>query len=185
MGGMCQGREAVPVRGPALHILIVGAAHILQLAHCAGFVQLLHIQILAGVDGSFHEHIVFAGSLPRLDNVFQLLHGHTHGDGAGAVLACVEHLNRHGRMQRGRNDQMDRIHIRVLQYRFKVGGVVAFVQQVHICQRLQLVRIGIHHNDMLHIRMLQIDGQEAAAETHAHDGNRQLSIFHKITPFML
>ena len=82
-------------------------------------------------------------------------------------------------MQRGRNDQMDRIHIRVLQYRFKVGGVVAFVQQVHIC------RIGIHHNDMLHIRMLQIDGQEAAAETHAHDGNRQLSIFHKITPFML
>ena len=30
-----------------------------------------------------------------------------------------------------------------------------------------------------------IDGQETAAETHAHDGNRQLSIFHKITPFML
>ena len=39
--------------------------------------------------------------------------------------------------------------------------------------------------DMYHIRMLQIDGQETAAETHAHDGNRQLSIFHKITPFML
>ena len=45
--------------------------------------------------------------------------------------ACVEHLNRHGRMQRGRNDQMDRIHIRVLQYRFKVGGVVA-VSYTHL-----------------------------------------------------
>ena len=183
MGGMGQGREAVPVRGPALHILVMGAAHILKLTHCSGFVQFLHVQIFPGVDGGLHEHVVLAGGLPGLDDGFQFRNGHTHGDGAGRMLACIQRPDGHRRME-GRGDhQMDSVHFRVLQYRIEIGGIVAFVQQVHICQHFQPVRIGVHHDDMLHIGVLQIDGQEAAAETHTHNGYCNFSVFHRYTSF--
>ena len=60
VGGVPHRRQARPVIGPAVHVLLVAAAQELEPAQLALVVQLLDEQVLAAVDDRLHHHVDLA-----------------------------------------------------------------------------------------------------------------------------
>src|SRR5262249_22736963 len=87
VGGVVHGRQAGPVVGPAVHVLLVAAAQGLDPAQLALVVQLLDEEVLPAVDDRLHHHVDLAGLAPGLDELLALLDGGGHRHGAGDVLA--------------------------------------------------------------------------------------------------
>ena len=179
VGGVHQGREAQPVVWPSLHVLVMGAAHELDPAQLPFFVQVLHIQEFPPIDGGFHEHIVLSALFPGLDDLVQLVDGHAHGNGASAVLACVQCLYRQGSV-RGRGcHQMDRVNGLVRQHGVEVRQ--ALLQQELVADLVQLRPVGIHQYQGIHIWVFQVDGHKLRAERDPHQRHSELAVFHFVS----
>ena len=150
--GVHQRREAQPVVRPALHVLVVGAAHELDPPQLPLFVQVLHIEEFPAVHGGLHEHVVLAALLAGLDDLIQLVQAQAHGNGAGAVLAGVQCLDGQGGVGgRGRH-QVHRVDGLVRQHRIKVRQTL--FQQELVGDLVQLLPVGVHQHQGVHIRVL-------------------------------
>src|SRR5581483_2811048 len=61
VGGVVHRRQAGPVVGPAVHVLLMAAAQELNAAQFALVVQVLGEKVLAGIDDGLHHHVDLAG----------------------------------------------------------------------------------------------------------------------------
>ena len=176
MRGMHQRRESQPVGGPAFHILIVGAAHELNSSHFALFIEILDIQELASIYGRLHEHVVLSALLASLDDLIKLVQAHAHGNGAGAVLSCVERTNRQRRMRRGRRDKMNGVDRFVVQHFLEVRH--PFVNQELVADFVEQFPVAVDEHQRINVRMLEVDGSKFRAKRETDQGNSELSVFH-------
>jgi len=83
-------REAGPVVRPAIHVLLMRGLDELQLAEFTGVEQLLHVEILAGVDHGLGHHVLKAGLLHEIDDLLALGEIGRHGHRAAHMLASLE-----------------------------------------------------------------------------------------------
>ena len=90
VGGVVHGREAGPVSGPAVHVLLVRGFQELKFTEFALIVELLHKEEFTGVDDSFHHHIFQTGRCTEIDDGFAVLDRGGHGDGASDVFASLQ-----------------------------------------------------------------------------------------------
>ena len=96
--GIPHRREAGPVVRPAVHVLLVGSLHELQLAQLALIELLLHEEVFAGIDDGLHHHVLEAGLLDEIADLFAVFDAGGHRHGAGDVFARLERLDAHPAM---------------------------------------------------------------------------------------
>ena len=101
VGGVLHRRQARPVVGPAVHVLLVAAAQELEPAQLALVVQLLDEEVLAAVDDRLHHHVDLAAGALGLDDLAALVDGRGHRHGAGDVLAGLQAPRSTSRRGRG------------------------------------------------------------------------------------
>ena len=90
VGGVVHGREAGPVSGPAVHVLLVGSFEKLEFAEFTFVVEFLHEEEFPGVNHGFHHHVFETGGLGEFDNCLTIFDRGRHGDGAGYVFSGLQ-----------------------------------------------------------------------------------------------
>ena len=121
MRGVVHRRQAGPVVGPAVHVLLVAAAQELDAAQLALVVQLLDEQVFAAVDDGFHHHVDLAARPLGLDELLALLDGGGHRHGAGDVLAGLEGGEALGGVVGDRRVDVDGVDVGVVEQLVVVG----------------------------------------------------------------
>src|SRR6185503_2684035 len=90
MRGVPHGRQAGPVIGPAVHVLLVTGLDELELAEFARVEQLLHEQVFAGVNDRLGHHVFEPGLLDEFDDLPAVADARGHRHGAGDMFAGFE-----------------------------------------------------------------------------------------------
>ena len=167
VGGIPHGREARPVVGPAVHVLLMAAPQELEPAQLALVVQLLDEQVFAAVHDGLHHHVDLAALPLGLDDLPALVDARAHRHGAGDVLARLEGRDRHPGVIRDRRIDVDGVDLGVLEHLLVVGvtggdlvAIAAFIQALLVAAA-----------DAVHLRagIVLIDGDELGAEAQSDD----------------
>ena len=119
--GVPHRRQARPVVGPAVHVLLVAPPQELKPAQLAFVVQFLDEQVFAAVNDGLHHHVDFAALALGLDDLAAFVDRCAHRDGASDVLAGLQGLDRHPGVVGDRRVDMDRIDVGVFQELAIVG----------------------------------------------------------------
>ena len=111
--GVPHRRQARPVVGPAVHVLLVAGLEELDLAELALVVELLDVEELAGVDDGLHHHVLQAGLACTRSTIFlQSAMLVAIGHGAGDVLAGLEGRDGHPGVIGDRRVDVHGVHVR-------------------------------------------------------------------------
>ena len=180
MGGMHERRKALPVFRPALHILIMGAGHILEPSKLPFLIELLHIKKFSLKDRGFHKHIIFSGLLPGMDHIIQLLDAHSHGNGAAAVLARIQYTDRKRSVGRRRRHQMHRVDLGIVQRLLQIRMAPFLRDAVAFPCDAQQFFILVHQIYLVHIRMFAVNRGKLQTEAQSYQG--YIQFFHTLIP---
>ncbi len=112
--GVPHRRQARPVVGPAVHVLLVAPPQELEPAQLAFVVEFLDEQVLSAVNDRLHHHVDLAALALGLDDLAAFVDRCPHRNGAGDVLAGLQGFDRHPGMVGDRRVDMDRVDVRGL-----------------------------------------------------------------------
>jgi hypothetical protein len=167
--GIPHRRQAGPVVGPAVHILLVAAAQELDLAQLTLFVKLLDEQVFAAVDDGFHHHVDLAARALGGDDLLAFVDGRSHGHGARDVLAGVQGLDGHPGVVGNGGVDVHRVDGRVLEQVTIVG--VAGLDPVAIAAFIEAFAVATGDRVDFRAGVFLIDRDEFGPEAQPDDGH--------------
>ncbi len=173
VGGVVHGRQAGPVIGPAVHVLLMAAAQELDASQFALVVEFLHKQVFPAVNDGLHHHVDLAGGPLRLDQLFALLDGGGHGHGAGDVFAGLERRQALGGVVGDGRVDVHGVDRGVLEHVFVAG--VASLDAETVAALVQLGLVAAANGGQLGVGVCLVDGDELGAETEPDDADADLA----------
>jgi len=173
MRGVVHRGQALPVAGPAVHVLEVAAADELDAAESARVPEFAHIQVLAAPDDRLHHHVLLPALPGRFHDLAGFLDGGASGYGAGHVLAGAQRGDGLRRVQVDGRIDVHRIHRRIADQVFKRG--VALLHSEGVAHGIQLVLGTLADGVHLGLRMALVDGDELGTESESDDGDVEFS----------
>ena len=169
MRGIVHRRQAGPVVGPAIHVLVVAGLEELDASQFARAVELLEVEELARIDHRLGHHVAQSGGLAQLDDAPAFVQGGRHRHRAHDMLARLERLDAHAPMLRDRGVDVHRIDVLVGEHVLVAG--VAPADREGIPDLLELGWITLAERGDLGIGVALVDRDEFGAEAEADDGD--------------
>ena len=174
MRGVVHRRQARPVVGPAVHVLLVRAAQELDPSQLALVVQFLDEEVLAAVDDGFHHHEDLAARPLGLDEPLAVFDAGGHRHGAGDVLAGLEGGEALGGVVGDRRVDVNGVDVGVGEELVVVG--VADFDAETVAALLQPLFGAATDGGHLRVGVVLVDRDELGAEAEADDGDADLLV---------
>ncbi len=149
----------------------------LDFAQRAAVSELLHVEILAGIDHCFHHHVLQPSLFRQLDDLFAIRNARRHRHGAGDVFAGFERGDGLPGMIGDGRINVDEIHFRIFQQLLEIR--VTLLHAKGIADRVQFFARPLANGVHAGVGMALVDGNEFGPETEADNSNVQFPVTHK------
>jgi hypothetical protein len=174
--GVPHGRQAGPVVGPAIHVLLMRRLEELHLAQHSLFVEFADVEELPGVHDRLHHHVLQPGLLHQLHDLLAVLDAGRHGHRTGDVLARLERGDGHPAVVGDGRVDVDGINVGILE---DVGKLLVADRDIEgVPDGVQLLLVALADGVAGRFRVALPDGDEFRAEAQSDDGDVDLAFAH-------